>query len=248
MKTENKLNPSHRASYSNRATPLMDLNLQTHNHPQTTTASIKPLTQHLAASQHWPSYISHSYQAPAAPQPPSCHIPNNLPIQLPISQLLFFFSANECTKAANDRNAPSTKPIDYDYEPGMATDNPPIKTVVTLPHMYSFIFLNVSRLFTKTTLKYKVLSDLCGPSTLFLCLCGTFLMDSINDSENPDTWMFYCTLLREGGGVCIYVRNTKSFSVCLKYSNSICDLLIVKTPSTFTYYHSNVPTSHLSYH
>ena len=35
-------------------------------------------------------------------------------------------------------------------------------------------------------------------------------------------------LLREGGGVCIYVRNTKSFSVCLKYSNSICDLLIVK--------------------
>ena len=61
----------------------------------------------------------------------------------------------------------------------MATDNPPIKTVVILPHMYSFIFLNVSRLFTKTKLKYKVLSDLCGPSTLFLCLSETFLMDSI---------------------------------------------------------------------
>ena len=79
MKAENKLNPSHRASYSNRATPLMDLNLPTHNHPQTTTASIKPLTQHLAASQHWPSYISHSYQAPAAPQPPSCPIPQQSP-------------------------------------------------------------------------------------------------------------------------------------------------------------------------
>ena len=38
----------------------------------------------------------------------------------------------------------------------------------------------------------------------------------------------YDRLLREGGGVCIYVRNTKSFSVCFKYSNSICDLLIVK--------------------
>ena len=133
----------------------------------------------------------------------------------------------------------------------MATDNPPIKTVVTLPHMYSFIFLNVSRLFTKTKLKYKVLSDLCGPSTLFICLCETFLMDSINDSEIqiPGFSIVRCDrLLREGGGVCIYVRNTKSFSVCLKYSNSICDLLIIKLPSTFTYYHSNVPTSHLSYH
>ena len=61
VKTENKLNPSHRASYSNRATPLMDRNHPTHNHPQTTTASIRHLTQ------HWPSYISHSYKAPAAP-------------------------------------------------------------------------------------------------------------------------------------------------------------------------------------
>ena len=68
----------------------------------------------------------------------------------------------------------------------MDTDNPPIKTVVTLPHIYSFIFLNGSRLFTKTKLKYKVLTDLCGPSTLFLCLCDTFLMDGIYDSENLD--------------------------------------------------------------
>ena len=108
---------------------------------------------------------------------------------------------------------------------------PPINTVVTLPHMYSFIFLNVSRLFTKTKLKYTVLSDLCGPSTSFLCLCETFLMDSINDSEIqiPGVSIVRCNrLLREGGGVCIYVRNTKSFSVCLKYANSICDRLIVK--------------------
>ena len=102
----------------------------------------------------------------------------------------------------------------------MVTDKPTIKTVVTLPHMYSFIFLNVSRLFTKTKLKYKVLSDLCGPSTLFPCLCETFLMDSINDNEIqiPGFQFYDVTLLREGGGVCIYVRNTKSFSVCLKYS------------------------------
>ena len=111
----------------------------------------------------------------------------------------------------------------------MATDNPPIKTIVTLPHMYSFIFLNVSRLFTKTKLKYKVLFDLCGPSTLFLCLCETFLMDSINDSEIqiPGFVIVRCDRLLSDGD-CSYVRNTKSFSVCLKYYNSICDLLIVK--------------------
>ena len=108
---------------------------------------------------------------------------------------------------------------------------PPIKNVVTLPHMYSFIFLNVPRLFTKTKLRYKVMFDLCGPLTLFLCLYEAFLMDSINDSEIqiPGFSIIRCDrLLRECGGVCIYVRSTKSFSVCLKYSNSICDLLIVK--------------------
>ena len=30
-----------------------------------------------------------------------------------------------------------------------------------------------------------------------------------------------------GGGVCIYLRNSISFKTCLKFSNSVCDLLIV---------------------
>ena len=132
MKTENKLNPFHRESCCNRATPLMDLNLPTHNYPQTTTASIKPLTQHLAASQHLPSYIVYSYQAPTDPQLLSGRpIPqqSNNPTSTQSSAV---FSTNECAKAANDRNAPITKLTDYDYEPCIATDNPPIKTVVIL--------------------------------------------------------------------------------------------------------------------
>ena len=209
MKTENKLNPSHRATYSNRATPLMDLNLPTHNHPQTTTASIKPLTH------HFPSYIAHSYQAPTAPQPPSV---SPIPQQStnPTQSTAVFLEQMNALKQANVRNAPSTKPTDYDYQPGIATNYPSINTVVTLPHIYSFIFLNAFCLFTKLKLKYKVLPDLCGPSTLFLCLCETFLMDSINDSEIqiPGFSIVRCDrLLREGGGICIYVRNTKSFSV-----------------------------------
>ena len=56
-------------------------------------------------------------------------------------------------------------------------------------------------------------------------------MNSINDSEiqKPGFYILRCDRrFREGGGVCIYERNTKSFSVCLTYSNSMCDLLIVK--------------------
>ena len=31
-----------------------------------------------------------------------------------------------------------------------------------------------------------------------------------------------------GGGVCLYLRKNLIYKICLKYSNSVCDLLIVK--------------------
>ena len=96
--------------------------------------------------------------------------------------------------------------------------------------MYSFILLNIARLFTKTKSKYKVLYDLCSLSKLFICLCETFLTEDISDSEIqiPEFSIVRCDRhLREGGGVCIYVRTTNPFNVCVKYSNSICDLLII---------------------
>ena len=49
--------------------------------------------------------------------------------------------------------------------------------------MYSFIFMNVARLLTQTKRKNEVLSDLCDRSTLFLCLCETFLHERILDSD-----------------------------------------------------------------
>ena len=96
--------------------------------------------------------------------------------------------------------------------------------------MYCFLLLNIARLFTKTKSKYKVLFDLCSLSTLFICLCETFLTEDISDSEIqiPKFSIVRCDRnLREGGGVCIYVRTTNPFNVCGKYSNSICDLLII---------------------
>ena len=49
--------------------------------------------------------------------------------------------------------------------------------------MYSFIFMNVSSLITLTKRKNEILSDFCDKSTLFLCLCETFLHEGILDSE-----------------------------------------------------------------
>ena len=102
--------------------------------------------------------------------------------------------------------------------------------------MYSFMLFNIARLFTKSKPKFKLLHDLCSRSTLFLGLCETFLFDGINDCEIqiPDFTVIRCgRLSREDGGVCIYLRNSISFKTCLKFSNSVCDLLIVslQTPT-----------------
>ena len=113
----------------------------------------------------------------------------------------------------------------------MVSATPTIITTVTPPpHMYSFILLNIVRLFTKTKSKYKVLYDLYSLSIIFICLCETFLTEAISDSEIqiPECSIVRCDHhLREGGGVCIYVRTTNPFNVCVKYSNSLCDLLII---------------------
>ena len=60
--------------------------------------------------------------------------------------------------------------------------------------MYSFMLLNIARLFTKSKPKFKLLHDLCSFSTLFLCLCETFLFDGVNDWEIhiPDFTVIQC--------------------------------------------------------
>ena len=65
----------------------------------------------------------------------------------------------------------------------MATATPTTSTTVTLSHIFSFILLNIARLFTKTKPKYKVLYNLCSLYTLFMCLGETFLTEDVNDSE-----------------------------------------------------------------
>ena len=114
--------------------------------------------------------------------------------------------------------------------------------------MYSFMLLNIARLFTKSKPKFKLLHDLCSRSTLFLGLCETFLFDGIDcEIQIPDFTVIRCDRFsREGGGVCIYLRNRISFKTCLKFANSVCDLLIVslQTPPP-SYYYPCLPPSFL---
>ena len=73
--------------------------------------------------------------------------------------------------------------------------------------------------------------DLCTSSTLFICICETFLFDSIKDSKIhlPDFTVIRCDRIsREGGGVCIYLRNSILFKICLQFSNTVSELLIVR--------------------
>ena len=87
--------------------------------------------------------------------------------------------------------------------------------------MFHFLFMNIAHLISKTKQKLKFLAD----------LCETFLHDGIGDSEIqiPEFSITRCDRLsRVGGGVCIYLRNSVNFITCVNYSNSVCELLIIK--------------------
>ena len=98
-----------------------------------------------------------------------------------------FFRSNESNKTAYVRHAASPKQIASDHESSMAmfaTCEGQLNPVnQAQPLLYSFIFLNIARLFTKSKPRAKLLHDLCTSSTLFLCICKTFLFDDINDCE-----------------------------------------------------------------
>ena len=97
------------------------------------------------------------------------------------------------------------------------------RSITLVPSMYSFIFMNVARLITITKRKNEILSDFCDKSTLFLCLCETFLHEGILDSEIKISGfsIIRCDRSsRTSGGVCVYVSNSTTYDTCLTYSNS----------------------------
>ena len=75
--------------------------------------------------------------------------------------------------------------------------------------------MNIAHLISKTKQKLKFLADLCDANTLFLCFCETFLHDGIGDTK------FYITR-------CDRLSRVVNFITCANYSNSVCELLIIR--------------------
>ena len=94
--------------------------------------------------------------------------------------------------------------------------------------------MNIAHLLLKSSQdksKINFLSDICTVDTLFIFLCETFLSDDITDPEVylPGYSISRCDRAnRIGGGVCIYVKDSISSETCVSFSNSTCELLILK--------------------
>ena len=109
-----------------------------------------------------------------------------------------------------------------------------ISAPISLNYMFSFLFMNIAHLYAKYRQKNKLLADYCDSSTMFICLCETFLHEGILDSEVQVPGFIIVRsdrVSRPGGGVCLYLRENLIYKIFLKYSNSVCDLLIVKIHS-----------------
>ena len=86
--------------------------------------------------------------------------------------------------------------------------------------MFSFLFMNIAHLYAKYRQKNKL-----------ICLCETFLHEGILDSEVQIPVFIIVRsdrVSKPGGGVCLYLKKNLIYKICLKYSNLVCDLLIVK--------------------
>ena len=75
--------------------------------------------------------------------------------------------------------------------------------------MFSFLFMNIAHLYAKYRHKTNFLADYCDSSTMFICLCETFLHEGILDSEVQIPGFIIVRsdrVSRPGGGVCLYLR------------------------------------------
>ena len=83
----------------------------------------------------------------------------------------------------------------------------PVKLNSPISHncMLSFLFMNIAHLYTKYKQKNILFGDYCDSPTMFICLCDTFLHESILASEVPGLIIVISDRLsRHRGRVCLY--------------------------------------------
>ncbi len=99
---------------------------------------------------------------------------------------------------------------------------------------YSFILLNIAHLLlnlSRDKSKIDFIKEQSSNTTLFICLCESYLNEHIEDAEiNMSGFVVSrCDRVnRKGGGVCIFVKESINYKVLLKYCNTVCELLIVE--------------------
>ena len=170
---------------------------------------------------------------------------NHIPLKPYNNLALMFFSSTSGHETSNVPDAAGTKfNVAKSHEqhvanaawsedlPSNTTMSAKISSPIRPNCMFSFLFMNIAHLYAKYRQKNKLLADYCDSSTMFICLCKTFLHEGILDSEVQIPGFIIVRsdrVSRPGGGVCLYLRKKNLiYKICLKYSNSVCDLLIVK--------------------
>lgn len=94
--------------------------------------------------------------------------------------------------------------------------------------------MNIAHLLTdayRNKSKIKFLKDLADTNTLFIGLFETFLNNNIIDEEicmEGFNVIRSDRIGRVGGGVCLYINQSVSYKTLLCFSNSMCEVLIVK--------------------
>ena len=93
--------------------------------------------------------------------------------------------------------------------PSITTMTAKLSSPISPNCMFCLLFMNIAHLYAKYRQKNKLLADYCDSSTMFICLCETFLHEGILDSEVQIHGFIIVRsdrVSRPRGGVCLYLR------------------------------------------
>ena len=178
-------------------TPLMQIKLPVHEkRSQLSTLSSNPIYQSQSTQPcvpiqpSLPPYQTQSHNAPPTSQ--KSHIPSPA-LQQPSFDV---FRSNSEYETSNVPDAAGPKfnvAKSHEQHVAKAAWSEDLPSNTTMPAklsspispncMFSFLFMNIAHLYAKYRQKNKLLAHYCDSSTMFICLCKTFLHEGILDSE-----------------------------------------------------------------
>ena len=128
-----------------------------------------PSYQTESHNAHLPSHESHPSQAPQQPsfdvfRSTSGHETSNVPDAAGTKFNVAKSHEQHVANAAWSEDLPSN-----------TTMHAKLSSPISPNCMFSFLFMNIAHLYAKYRQKNKLLADYCDSTTMFICLCETFL-------------------------------------------------------------------------